>query len=69
MKSVDEPSMNTICSFTKALLNEENGQDLVEYSLLLCSLALGTLALVTGIGGTIKNVWTHITSTLTSAAS
>ena len=61
--------MNTICSFTKALLNEENGQDLVEYTLLLATISLGALALLGGTGNTIKNVWTHINTTLTSAAS
>ncbi len=61
--------MNIICSLLTSLSKEEDGQDLVEYSLLLAFLALSSTALLSGIGTTIKSVWTHINSGVMSAAS
>lgn len=58
--------MNT--SFLKALWQEEDGQDLVEYSLLLAFIALGAVAILSSTGGSIKSLWTTINSTLTSTA-
>jgi Flp pilus assembly pilin Flp len=61
--------MNKLCSFLTTFRKEENGQDLVEYSLLLAFIALGSIALVTGTGTTVKNVWTRINTNLVSGAS
>ncbi len=49
--------------------DEQDGQDLVEYSLLTAFLALAAVGLLGGIGNTVKGVWTHVSSTMTSAAS
>ena len=54
-------------SFLHTLLKEEHGQDLVEYSLLLGAIALGSIALLGGAGRTVKGVWTSINTGLTSA--
>jgi Flp pilus assembly pilin Flp len=51
------------------LWKEEEGQDLVEYSLLLAFIALAAVALLSGVKGTIRGLWTSINSTLTSASS
>ena len=58
-------TIQTIKSFEQ----DETGQDLVEYSLLLGFLALGSLALLSSAGGSIKTIWTSISTNLTTAAS
>jgi pilus assembly protein Flp/PilA len=57
-------SIQTIKSFWQ----NEAGQDLVEYSLLLGFLALGSLALLSSAGGSVKTIWTTISTNLTTAA-
>jgi Flp pilus assembly pilin Flp len=58
-------SIQTIKSF----LQEESGQDLVEYSLLLGFLALGSLALLGTAGTSVKTIWSTVSSSLTVASS
>ncbi len=50
-----------------AFWKEEDGQDLVEYSLLLAFIALAAVALLGGVKGSINSMWTSINSTMTSA--
>ena len=57
-------SIQTIKSF----FQEEAGQDLVEYSLLLGFLALGSLALLSSAGTSVKTIWTTVSTQLTTAA-
>ncbi|MFL6351484.1 MAG: Flp family type IVb pilin [Bryobacteraceae bacterium] len=52
----------------KAFCQEEGGQDLVEYSLLLAFIALAAVALLSSAGSSVKTIWTGINSQLTSAA-
>ena len=52
----------------KAFQQDEAGQDLVEFSLLLGFLALGSLALLSSAGTSVKSIWTSISSNLTTAA-
>lgn len=56
-------------SILAALWQEEEGQDLVEYSLLLAFIALAAIALLSAAGGSVKSIWTSINANLTSAAS
>jgi Flp pilus assembly pilin Flp len=51
-----------------AFFHDEAGQDLVEYSLLLGFLALGSLALLSSAGTSVKSIWTSISTNLTTAA-
>lgn len=53
--------------FTR-LWKEEKGQDLVEYTLLLAFVALGSAAIITTIGGDVKTVWTVTSSHMANAA-
>jgi Flp pilus assembly pilin Flp len=39
------------------LLNDEQGQDLIEYTLLMAFVALASAALFIGSGGSIKGIW------------
>ena len=56
-------------SFCKNLWREEDGQDLVEYSLLLAFIALAAVALLTTVKASITTIWTSINSSLSTAAS
>jgi Flp pilus assembly pilin Flp len=58
-----------INSILTALWQEEEGQDLVEYSLLLAFIALAAIALLSAAGGSVKSIWTSINTILASAAS
>ena len=57
-----------INSIIKAFWQEEDGQDLVEYSLLLAFIALAAVALLSSAGGSVKTNWTGINSQLANAA-
>ncbi len=49
-------------------LHEEQGQDLVEYTLLLAFVCLASAALFISAGGSINAIWTQANSTLNNAA-
>ena len=51
------------------LREEEDGQDLVEYSLLLAFIALAAIALLSAAGTSVTSIWSSINSGLTSGAS
>ena len=57
--------MNTLAM--KAFWQEEDGQDLVEYSLLLAFIALAAVALLSSVKGQITTLWADISNALTSA--
>ncbi len=50
-----------------ALLKEEQGQDLIEYTLLMAFVALASAALFTGAGGSVKGIWGATNSRLVAA--
>ena len=52
-----------------AFLNDEQGQDLIEYTLLMAFVALASAALFLGAGGSIKGIWTTSNSQLEAANS
>jgi len=53
----------------KNFLHEEQGQDLIEYTLLLAFVALASAALFIGAGGSISTIWTSANTNLATAAS
>jgi len=55
--------MNCILSF----LNDEQGQDLIEYTLLMAFVAIASAALFLGAGGSIKGIWSVSNNQLTQA--
>lgn len=57
--------MNRITSF----LRDEQGQDLIEYTLLLAFVALASAALFIGTGGSVNTIWTMTNAQLSNAAS
>jgi Flp pilus assembly pilin Flp len=53
----------------KSFLRDDQGQDLIEYTLLLAFVALASAALFINAGTSINNIWTIANTRLTSAAS
>ncbi len=51
-----------------SLAQQEDGQDLLEYTLLLAFLALATFGLLVGVKGNISSIWTALNSNISSAA-
>ena len=56
-------------TFLRNFWNEEQGQDLIEYTLLMAFVALASAALFLGAGGSIKGIWSVTNSQLASANS
>jgi Flp pilus assembly pilin Flp len=48
-------------------LREEQGQDLIEYTLLLAFVALASAALFINAGGSVSGIWDKTQTQLTSA--
>jgi Flp pilus assembly pilin Flp len=53
----------------RSFLAEENGQDLIEYTLLMAFVALASAALFIGAGKSINSIWTTANGQLANAAS
>jgi len=54
-----------VCNFWK----DEQGHDLIEYTLLMAFVALASAALFIGAGGNVKSIWSSTNSQLSNAAS
>jgi Flp pilus assembly pilin Flp len=49
-------------------LRDDQGQDLIEYTLLMAFVALASAALFIGAGGSISNIWSVTNAQLSNAA-
>ncbi len=56
-------------TFLKNFLREEDGQDLVEYTLILAFVALASAALFINAGDSVKTIWQNASTRLGAAAS
>ena len=56
-------------AYLKAFWQEEQGQDLIEYTLLMAFVALASAALFLGAGNSIKGIWSVTNSQLAAANS
>ena len=54
-------------NFIRNFFNDEAGQDLIEYTLLMAFVALASAALFIGAGGSVKGIWSTTNSQLTAA--
>ncbi|MBZ5577603.1 MAG: Flp family type IVb pilin [Acidobacteriia bacterium] len=54
-------------TIVRNLWNDEQGQDLIEYTLLMAFVALASAALFLGAGGSIQGIWS-VTNTQLAAA-
>lgn len=57
--------MKNLC---RKFWQDEQGQDLIEYTLLIAFVALASAALFLGAGGSIKSIWTITNTQLSNAA-
>jgi Flp pilus assembly pilin Flp len=54
-------------TFLRNFWNDEQGQDLIEYTLLMAFVALASAALFIGAGSSIKGIWSTTNSELVTA--
>jgi Flp pilus assembly pilin Flp len=54
-------------NFVRNFWLDEQGQDLIEYTLLMAFVALASAALFLGAGGSIKGIWSVSNSQLSAA--
>jgi len=54
-------------TFLRNLWNDDQGQDLIEYTLLLAFVALASAALFIGAGGQVSGIWSKANSQLVAA--
>jgi Flp pilus assembly pilin Flp len=55
-------------NFFRTFVKDEQGQDLIEYTLLLAFVALASAALFTSAGTSVKAIWGSASTNLASAA-
>lgn len=56
-------------NFFNNFIKEEDGQDMVEYALLLAFIGLGAVSILTTVKGSINTMWTSVNAKITSANS
>jgi Flp pilus assembly pilin Flp len=49
-------------------IKEEEGQDLIEYTLLMAFVALASAAIFIGAGNSMKTIWNNANATLVNAS-
>lgn len=49
-------------------VRDEQGQDLIEYTLLMAFIALASAAIFLNVGGSVNGIWTAANNQLTAAA-
>jgi Flp pilus assembly pilin Flp len=54
-------------TFLRNLWTDEQGQDLIEYTLLMAFVALASAALFIGAGGNVKGIWVKTSMQLSAA--
>ena len=57
-----------MANFFKIFVKDEQGQDLIEYTLLLAFVALASATLLTQAGSSTKTIWSAAGSNLSNAA-
>jgi pilus assembly protein Flp/PilA len=60
--------MKNFNMIVKNFVNDESGQDLIEYALIAAVISLGAVVALKGLATEISAIFTSVTSTLTSAA-
>jgi pilus assembly protein Flp/PilA len=60
--------MFNLINFVKSFSNTEDGQDLLEYALLVALIALVAVGAVTAAGGSVSTIFTNIGGELARAA-
>ena len=63
--------MNALLSvyyYFKSLFASEEGQDLIEYALIIALIVIAAVAGMSNLGGQIADIWTNIQGKLSTAA-
>jgi pilus assembly protein Flp/PilA len=60
--------MSNLINYVKSFANQEDGQDLLEYALLVALIALIAIGAVGMAGGAVNTIFTNIANALTNAA-
>ncbi|HSL20297.1 MAG TPA: Flp family type IVb pilin [Vicinamibacterales bacterium] len=60
--------MTRLMLYVKSLLRNDDGQDLLEYALLVALIALVAVLAVTAAGGSVKTIFENIAGALANAA-
>jgi pilus assembly protein Flp/PilA len=60
--------MSTLFNFVKSFAREEEGQDLLEYALLVALIALVAIGAVGAAGGSVSTIFQNIAGQLSGAA-
>jgi pilus assembly protein Flp/PilA len=60
--------MNRLMSYVKSFVREDEGQDLLEYALLVALIALVAVVAVTAAGGSVRTIFENIAAALANAA-
>jgi pilus assembly protein Flp/PilA len=60
--------MSNLINFVKTFSNQEDGQDLLEYALLVALIALIAIGAVGMAGGSVRDIFTSIATQLGNAA-
>ena len=61
--------MSNLINFVKSFSNQEEGQDLLEYALLVALIALVAFGAVGLAGGSVNTIFSNIATSLTNVAS
>ncbi len=59
--------MNKLMQFARTFVQDESGQDLIEYGLVAALIALGCIVAMTSLSTTIGNAFTSVGAKLTNA--
>ena len=59
--------MKNLLAVLSSFLRDEQGQDLIEYTLLMAFIALASAAIFTSAGGSIQGIWSSASSQLVAA--
>ena len=61
--------LKAVTEFSRSFWREEDGQDLVEYSLLMACVALGSMGVLSGVKSSVLDLWQSANKNLSAAAS
>jgi pilus assembly protein Flp/PilA len=67
-RSSGEEIMSMLINYVKSFAKQEEGQDLLEYALLVALIALIAIGAVGMAGGAVSTIFTNIANALTNAA-
>jgi pilus assembly protein Flp/PilA len=65
----DSLGRKEMLSAVKRVLVDDEGQDLIEYALLAAFIALAAIVAITQLGTAVNNIYTRISSTLSTPSS